>query len=370
VWAGRVRPGRNTVFSGAGAWSLLTALLHGADGRARRELEAALFVGRDDAAQSVGEVWHVVTSTSGLAGAAGLWTHRDVAIEPAFADALPQFTIDALPTDRAALDRWANAHTAGLIRKFPVEVHAETRLVAATVLTAIAEWERPFASGSRRWSVDEQPRPWLSRADDIDAVALITSGRHTLSRVACRTVAGFDVHLVAGAPEDQPGEVLAIAIAALDGGAAITPGPRLRVGDRGGCMVVERVRSTGRDPQLQVSLPAFEVASDHDLLRDAELFGLVAAQDRSHGHFPGLSAYPLAVDRAAQSAVASFSAKGFKAAAVTAVAMVRAAGMITGEATVARVQLDRPFGFVVVERAHNLALFAGWIADPVPPKID
>jgi serine protease inhibitor len=312
-------------------------------------------------------VWQLLASTSGLTAAAGFWVHREVAIQPRYAAALPQFTIDALPSDRAVLDRWANDHTAGLVPKFPVDVHADTRLVAATALAAIADWPQPFTGGTQRWSVDGRSRPWLSRAGDVDDVALLTSDRLTLSRVVCRTAAQFDVHLVAGAPDDAPSEVLVTAVAALDGDVAIKRGRELRIGDRGGCLTVERNRSMGADPHLQLSLPAFEVASEHDLLREADLFGLVAAQDRARGHFPGLSTYPLAVDQAAQSAVASFSATGFKAAAVTAVAMVRAAGVMTGQVTVVRAHFDRPFGFVVVERAHDLALFAGWIDDPVPP---
>lgn len=367
AWCARVRSGHNTVFSGAGAWSLLTALLHGADGPARRELEAAMFVGHDDAARWVQAVWQLLASTHGLTAAAGFWLHRDVVIQPRYAAALSQFTIEALPADRAVLDRWANDHTAGLVPKFPVDVHADTRLVAATALAAIAEWSQPFTGGSQRWSVDGRSRPWLSRAGGIDDVALLVDDRLTLSRVVCRTAAQFDVHLVAGAPEDAPSEVLVTAVAALDGDVAIKRGRELRIGERGGCLTVERIRSMGADPHLQLSLPAFAVASEHDLLREADLFGLVAARDRARGHFPGLSTYPLAVDQAAQSAVASFSATGFKAAAVTAVAMVRAAGVMTGQATVVRAHFDRPFGFIVVERAHDLALFAGWIDDPVPP---
>jgi serine protease inhibitor len=358
----------NGVVSGVGAWLLLAALLHGADGPARRELEAALRVTRGSAAPSVRRLWRIVSATEGVECAAGLWTNRDVAVEPSYAGAFPQFTIDTIPRDRSVLDRWASDRTAGLITRFPCDVNADTRLVAATALVAIADWERPFTDTSRGWSGSRELRPWLSRVDgDLAAAALLTSGSLTVSRVVCRTVGGFDVHLVAGGPDDSPGEVLGVGLASLDGDVATASGANLSVGDRGGCLVVEHAKSTGPDPQLMVSVPAFEVATDHDLLSDAQLFGLVAAQDTSRGHFPGLSKEPLAVQSAAQSALASFSATGFKAAAVTAVAMVRAA-LATRDTNVVRVDFDRPFGFIVVERVQQLALFAGWIADPVAPE--
>jgi serine protease inhibitor len=368
AWVERLHRGRNDVVSGAGAWLLLTALLHAADGTARGELQGAMFTDHDRAASMVRRLSHLVTSTDGVTGAAGLWVHREVSLDPKYTKALPDFTVSEIPADMAVLDRWASEHTSGLITQFPGTITADTRLVAATALAAIAEWERPFVDGAGSWVADDGTVQWLSRTDDdLDGAALLTRGSLTISRVICRGDAGFDVHLVAGADQDTPGAVLGLGVDALGGGVSMVPAVELGVGDRGGCLLVEMMPSGGPDPQLRLSLPAFEVSSDHDLLRDATLFGLVSAQDTSRGHFPGLSSYPLAVASAAQSAIASFSAKGFKAAAVTMVAMVRAAGA-TRPTKVVRVDFDRPFGFVVVERRHNLALFAGWIAQPVPPK--
>ena len=368
AWIERLEPGHNDVISGAGAWLLLTALLHAAAGKARSELQAAMFTDQNRAVALVRRLSDLVTSTDGVAGAAGLWVHRDVSLDPAYTKALPDFTVSAIPADMAVLDRWAAEHTSGLITQFPGTITADTRLVAATALAAITEWERPFVDGIGRWNAEDRPVEWLSRTDDhLDGAALLTRGARTISRVICRGNAGFDVHVMAGDEHDTPAAVLGLGVDVLAGRVSTVSAVDLEIGDRGGCLTVERSPAAGPDPQLRLTLPAFEVSSDHDLLRDAALFGLVSAQDTSQGHFPGLSSYPLAVASAAQSAIASFSAKGFKAAAVTMVAMVRAA-MATRPTKIVRVDFDRPFGFVVVERRHNLALFAGWIAQPVPPK--
>ena len=94
-------------------------------------------------------------------------------------------------------------------------------------------------------------------------------------------------------------------------------------------------------------------------------FGLAAASDRSTGHFPGISSeVPLCVQAAAQDATASFSAEGFVAAAVTAMAMMAGAAMPRGTAKQLTASFDRPFGFVAVDRSTGLVLICGWVEEP------
>ena len=152
---------------------------------------------------------------------------------------------------------------------------------------------------------------------DLDAAAILRSGPVTVGRVICPTVAGFEVHLVSGAPADGPGAVLGVAIDALSGDTEQVLGSELRLGESGGCVSVQRMNVSEPGPQLSLSLPAFQVTSTHDLLARPGLFGLTAAMDPTKGHFPRLSTTPLYVARALQSAMAGFSATGFKAATVT-----------------------------------------------------
>src|SRR5262249_21693369 len=88
--------------------------------------------------------------------------------------------------------------------------------------------------------------------------------------------------------------------------------------------------------------------------------------DSRFGHFPGISDWPLAVGQARQSGRAIFSAKGFEAAAVTAISMdLLAAALILPlpeyTVRVIKVVFDRPFGFLAVDRSSQLVLFAGWV---------
>ncbi|MGZ0148139.1 serpin family protein [Kribbella sp. WER1] len=111
---------------------------------------------------------------------------------------------------------------------------------------------------------------------------------------------------------------------------------------------------------MLLSLPYFEIDADHDLLQHREVFGLTAAADPRRGHFPGLSPQPLAIDQARQVVMARFSATGFEAAAVTAMA-VAAGAAPTVTARALSVNLDRPFGFVAVHRPTGVPVVAGWV---------
>jgi len=107
----------------------------------------------------------------------------------------------------------------------------------------------------------------------------------------------------------------------------------------------------------------------HDLLENAELFGLTAAARRNEdGWFPEISEAPLMVQAAAQDATATFSAEGFVAAAVTAVAMMAGSAGPSFEHTVRHLtaRFDRPFGFLAVHRPTGLVIACGWVADPEP----
>jgi serine protease inhibitor len=127
-------------------------------------------------------------------------------------------------------------------------------------------------------------------------------------------------------------------------------------------------RTTASRPDVKVSLPSFNIEVEHDLLASRELFGLTAVTSNpgAHGHFSTLSPTPLRVGQAKQKVLARFFATGFEAAAVTAVAMTRAA-MITPQARRLALTLDRPFAFTAVLRDSRLPIVAGRVERPTEP---
>ncbi|WP_335755634.1 serpin family protein [Streptomyces sp. 3211] len=197
-------------------------------------------------------------------------------------------------------------------------------------------------------------------------VAHGTSGAVTLLEVV--GAAGVDVHLALGEAEAQVGDTLTTAIGAVTRALPATGASLLPDGSPGPGLAVGTVTAHSPEPRLDIETAAFAVRSDQDLLDHARLFGLEAATDRDHGHFPGISSRPLAIASARQSALARFHAEGFEAAALTAVeAVVGCAPTLPRpryRARRAEVCFDRPFGFLIVHRTSRLVLAAGWVAEP------
>ncbi|GAB3858708.1 serpin family protein [Dactylosporangium cerinum] len=340
AWARTITGG--TVLSGAGVYPLLHLLATAADGPARDELLA------------VAATPLTLPSGDAVRAATGLWPRADVPLSPAW-EAL---VAGVLTGDRAPLDAWAAEWTGGLVPRMPVTVDSSTRLVLASALTVVTTWDLPFNDG---WLLPS-PGPWagrrlaeLSRFDpDLGTVRVVASPAGPLTTVTVHGGDDLDVVLLLGGPSSAPGSVVAAGITTLDGPSLPLDGPGIR-----------HHRWPGA-PGVYLRLPRFTVGGDHDLLDHADLFGLATATDAGRGHFPGIGPEPLAVQRAAQAATATFTAVGFKAAAITVVATMAGGAMLGDQHDQVEVAFDRPFGFLTVHRPTGLVLFAGWVDDPEP----
>jgi serine protease inhibitor len=349
------------VVSGCGVWPLLGLLATAADGPARGELAAAVGLPAAAAQAAALDLLGMLGDAKSLAGALGIWVRRDIELRDAWVRSLPAGTVEQL-TGQTALDSWAAGHTAGLIDRFPVHVTADTALLLATAVVARTAWVDPFhddvlepESGS--WQGHRGPGLYRYSRQLRDAAILATTA--PVTRVVVRGDNDLDVHLLVG--DMPPGGVLAAGFGALDG--SVEARTDLPVGTTGPGLTVRHTRAMS--DALRIHLPPFEIRCSHDLLAQPGLFGLRAATDRSHGHFPAVSPTPLCVDSAAQHTLARFTAAGFEAAAVTAVAVaVAAAFRPTRPAVEIAVTFDRPFGFLAVHRPTGLVIVAGWVASP------
>ncbi|MGI5471994.1 serpin family protein [Streptomyces sp. CA-132043] len=366
---------RSTVLTAAGVWPLLALLAGPAHGPARAELSAALGVPAESAAAAGRELLAALDAAPGVRAAVGLWARRTLELRPEWRAGLPLDTHGELTgdveADLAELNAWAARRTDGMIEKMPPVLAPDTRFVLASALVARTTWTWPFGETL----LDPRTGPWRGRRsagllrlgplDDLLAVHSTPYG--PLTRLRVEGDNGLDVHLLLG-PEDRPaGEVLETGIAALDGAYATTYGEALPEGDAvAPGVTVGTVPSWSTGPTLVVRAVSFTVDADHDLRDRAALFGLASALDTAHGHFPGISAYPLAVSAARQSATATFGPLGFRAAAVTAVAAAPGGAPRTPQHRARQVEarFDRPFGFLAVQRGTGLVVAAGWVAEP------
>jgi serine protease inhibitor len=373
AWAQRTRQG--TVFSAAGVWPLLAFLAEGAAGPARDELTRAVGLQADQAAAGARELLGGLASMHGVGAALGLWTDRALELDGRWAAGLPADAHGVLAADPAAsqeaLDAWAAERTEGLVERMPVRLAESARMVLATALALHTEWRQPFLEtvlrpGSGPWR--DRTLAGLRRSSvrpDRIGVAAGPDGRVTTLKVPGGNA--LDVHLLLGEEGMAPGQVLHTGIGVLERTLPVTTGGRLPYGPAGPGVAVERLPSATPDPvRLDVTTVGFQVRADHDLLQLHGLFGLSTAADAREGHFPGISAAPLAIGAAGQSAVAEFGPLGFRAAAVTAVLAAPGGGppRHRHESTVVRATFDRPFGFLAVHRDSRLILAAGWVTDP------
>jgi hypothetical protein len=328
----------STVVSGLGVQPLLAILAELADDPARTEL-----------AEAAGGRYGGLLETPELRMALGLWTRPEIELQPGVDRFLPPEVRGTL-TDQAALDAWVVEHTDGLVRRMPIELNPDVLLVLASALALRTKWALPFVEYPRG------ERRWLSRTDyDLDTVRVFESPAGPLTVVTVVGTGEFDVRLVVG--EAGRGAVLAAALELSGDGVS---GSELLARD-GSAPALEVIDSMSPVPSVILSLPYFEVDAEHDLLEHPEVFGLRAAMDNSQGHFPGLSPQPLAVDQAKQAVMARFSATGFEAAAVTAMAMAAGSAPTPG-AKALLVSLEGPFGFIAVHRPTGIPVVAGWVA--------
>ncbi|GAA4883582.1 serpin family protein [Kitasatospora terrestris] len=374
-WARELGGGPGEVWTALGVWPLLGMLAAGADPHVRAELEEALGVPAGEAAEVARELLAAVREVPGCGTALGLWTADALTVEPGWARSLGPAVLGRLSGDAGAdqelLDRWADTGTGGLIRHMPVKVRPETLLVLASAVSVRTRWEQEFNPASLRPAAG----PWEGRM----LAGLTAEGPGMLRRLAvAETSAGpvtevrvegdgeVDVHLVLGGADVPSGSVTAAGFELVAGTAKRLPVAGLADGGPWPGLEVGRVESTRAEDRGALTTVAFKVGSTHDLLKRPGLFGLAAAAGR--GGFGGICRdTPLVVGEAKQAAVAEFSAVGFEAGAVTAVAMLR--GMAVRPSVLhrvlrAEVRLDRPFAFLAVHRPTGLVLMSGWVTDP------
>ncbi|EST32279.1 serpin family protein [Streptomyces roseochromogenus] len=377
-WAQALPEG--TAFSAPGVWPLLGFLADGATGPARAELAGALGVPAEQAAAAARELLLALASVSGLDAALGLWSHQGLALREEWRAGLPAGTYgvfgDDLVTAQERLDAWAAERTGGLVERMPVTLTRDARMVLASALALRTTWRQPFDQLPLR----PDAGPWQGRtlrglhrrSPRPDRVGVTGTPDGFVTALTVPGDNGIDVHLVLGEEHMTPGQVLNAGVGIVERALPLTGGGALPHGHVGPGLYVEQqpaVEPTSLT--LDVRTVAYEVRADHDLLALPGLFGLTAAADARHGHFSGISDYPLAIGQARQSALAQFGPLGFRAAAVTAV-MPEAGGLppqYRYESTVVRVVFDRPFGFLAVDRESRLVLVAGWVTDPAPEPV-
>jgi len=283
--------------------------------------------------------------------------------------------------DQERLDAWAAQHTDGRIPRMPVTIDRETLVVLANALIVCTGWQEPFDVDPMHCGFPGRVGSWMgltniaclsrvgTEADDLLIAESTSVGPLTLLEI--RGHQDISVYLALAGQKALPGGVVAEAIRAAADSRQGRRGSTLTEGYGAPGLSVKTMPSIAPMPTtLHLLTVPFRIEVEHDLLRSADVFGLQSATNRRRGHFPRISRVPLAVSHANQAAMAAFSAKGFEAAAVTAVGLTLGASLFglpgAYQHLAIMVRFDRPFAFVAVHRPSRLVLVAGWVASPQP----
>ncbi|MFF2073726.1 serpin family protein [Kitasatospora sp. NPDC058162] len=380
-WVGQTELRRGTVLMPAGVWPLLGLLAPAGSTPVQGELAQALGVPVAAAAERARDLLGLLRDIPAVRSALGVWTDDRLRLRPEWLASVPADVVGRLSgdveRDKPLLDAWASEQTDGAIDELPLELDPDTRLVLAAALTVRTDWIRPFSdygalrgNGTDGWG---RPVHYLFRVTSLlDRAALLETPAGPVTELQVLGYGDITVHLLLGEPEADPGEVLAAGIGALSQRHRRTTADRLPVGTTGPGLTVGTLRRYEPEDMLVTGVPQFTVEADHDLLARRELFGLgtLAVPSATEDRLPGLSdgVPPLFVNSARQKATATFGARGFRAASVTAVGMA-AAGVGDERRPpylqrYVRVDFGRPFGFLAVHRLSGLVLAAGWVTEP------
>ncbi|SDL16007.1 Serine protease inhibitor [Glycomyces sambucus] len=357
--------------SGLGVWPLLAVLASGAVEDTRDELLAALGLDADRAAAVPAALLDAVRESPALSAAIAVWTGARVTLDPDWTAGLPGGAVGSLTgdpaADKTALDAWAAEHTRGLIPEMPLDLAQPVDLVLASALSLQTTWDTPFTDRRRAFKTG----PWAGLGQVRGLSATLGDALRITADASVLTVpgdGGIDVLLGLGRDDLTPHAVmgrLLDAATATDWGRSAT---ELKPGERAVGVEVAEYKSmrpqTG--PETAVETVRFRLDAELDLADDAAALGLVLAADEDRARFDRLAAEPVFVSQAKQACTAVFSATGFEAAALTAVAMARAAGVpkLDHRHVQARIAFDRPFAYLARHRPTGLVLVAGWVDRP------
>lgn len=360
----RVHAGLHSVTSPLGAWLLLALVAPVARGADREQLEEALGTDAKHARQALEDL--MAAPPEVINAALALWGPADLA--RLWSGRMPsEVEIGPIPS-QAQADTWARNHTDGMIERFPADLSGMAAVLASALATRIS-WLRPFGvtdAGQLR-------SPWSKRVCD----ALTVAG-HSAYLADAEGVGTVGVHTAVGTGELHVTSVIAsrgasfqaVLAAAHDIACREVTGSRVRrrqlcdlpLGDGEFWTITEGAR--GREDDVRVVMPAWQVSSDHDLTADPAL-GFGAA-----GQALAVALKGTADTRARQSAVARYGRYGFEAAAVTAIA-VRGAVVSRLPSRSATLRFGHPYAVVAVAGGRRrrdpwagVPVFAAWVSEP------
>jgi serpin B len=344
----------NVAFSPYSVASALRMAAYGARGRTAAEMAQVLHVADlDEAAAGASEIARRLEELRGegveLHVADTVWVQSGHGLEPDFVGllrgehgaTLRQVDFAGAPAQarneiNKAIEDTTRGHIKDLLGHGTID--RLTRLVLANAIYLKAAWAVPFVKDATR----DEP---FTRADGstVDVPMMHATEKYGYAH-------GEDFQAV-GLP--YAGGQLAMTI-------LLPTGPLDRVEQRLAREGLHRLVAGMHPAQVALTLPRFRVRTNRDLRSDLQDLGMVQAFDEQ-ADFTGITRVEqLIVSCVVHEAYVDVDEQGTEAAAATAVGF----RLVSMPVLTARVVVDRPFLFAIIDTATGLPLFLGRVDDP------
>jgi len=331
------QPG-NFVYSPASLAVALDTVRRGAAGPTAQELDAAL--GHADVSKLTGDLAPSVTMTDGL------FVDFGAQVEPSFGATAIDFH-DHPDASRIFINRWVAERTrdrvrdllgAGLVRR-------DTRMIVVSTIHLKAPWQTPFPRSSTAPADFHLASGAIESVPTMHGRVTATHGAHAGARV-------LDIPYV----PSRSGAALALTILLPQRDLAGVEADYRREG------IGPFADSATHPGRIDVALPRFSVRSSGPIDEALRAVGVrLAFTDQAD--FSGISrAEPLKLSAVVQQVFAEVDESGTEAAAASTGGTVEITSARIEEPLAFRV--DRPFIFVIRDRATGLVLFTGRVTDP------
>jgi hypothetical protein len=392
---------KGSISSPLGVWLLLAACVSAAAGSEQEQLEGVLGCSASEAASLLARF--LEAPPPALHSALALWVSspdRTTALVE-WSAGLPRSVERGPIPSQANVDAWAARRTSGLLRRFPLEITDLTRVVLASALASRVTWQQPFEIASATGQL-RSSSPWAGRiehvlVDSVPVVPMMLAQTEAAGVVAVHFAVANEELAVVSVAADRAVEREIVFEAAFEigrrcRGEALVEARcslfDLPVGQGHSWEIVEdEVASYNPGDRsesiVSATLVDWSVESELDLQK-SERFGVAAALGallRLIGPHPTGDEYD-----AVQCAVASYTSRGFEAAAISALG-IRALGALRmpaekGLRRTARLFFDHPYAAMALagrpsdftrQRAGHtelfgLPLFIAWVDEPREPE--
>jgi serpin B len=355
--------GKNAIFSPFNLSEALSMAALGASGETESQMLKVLGLGPDR--ERTGTDWmnlrSLVTGAVGkenqLRSTASLWLQREYPIKPDYLalveshfKAKPQVVNFAADPEvpRAAINQWVSRETEAMIPELlpSGSLDGLTRLVLANAIFFKGLWEDAFDVKLTR------PRDFYLSPEKAENRLFM----HRLGKVKISDEADA---VVGELPYKGGGLSMFLVVPkALDGLKKIeaTLGPEIIEG---------WARNVQERPNVSVILPKFQFSAGGSCMEGLEKLGMTLAFDVSKADLSRLTALNnLYISDVVHQARVEVDEKGTKAAAATAVG-IAGRSIETPPPEPFLLQADRPFLFLILDRASKTVLFMGRVTDPV-----